>query len=722
MALPVISEQRALNFDYFPTRYQALIFRNWNIVAPERLAAVLETAVETVVSAAAALGLPAAAADFKLMNQRNYVSIIRRNWHLLDYEGLCRLLDWDAEKLEFTLREDDFLFTKLGRIKPATPPCRYHALNARGQAATAEIAATVRAELAALPVERETPFAFLNKPRTARTTQAATPAATELRMIYGYSVLYGDPLAPDAPEIFPDELLAEYAGCGINAVWMPALLYKLIPWLGTTPAAEADGRLERLNRLIARASKYHMAVFLYLNEPRGVPDETAATLPQDWRGARHNKLTALCTHSDSMLHALSDAVRMLCAAAPGLGGLVSITQGENLVHCLAKGAHPHEPCARCAADSPDVGIVKILNAIHQGMKDARFGGRLIAWSWAWQSPWAEKIIAQLPKEIIIQCVSEWGLPSETGGIHGTVRDYSISHPGPSPESLRRWRLAAETGHRTMAKLQINTTWECPMLPYLPTPDLVAEHLNGIRRAGVENFMLSWTLGGYPGGNIELLSMTPDELARQRFGAELGAAVRAAERKFAAGFRMLPLADTGLIYYGPQGMGPANPLYLEPTGYPATMVGLPYDDLNTWRGIFPAAVMEDSFRMLSEKLAEGLEILDGAATRTMPTESQAENLRDLRSVAEGFYLSMRSTYLQICFIRRRNEKKFADLPAIAAEEETLARRLLHCQARDSRIGFEATNHYMFLANDMLEKILNTRMIRSQLQRPPYSAES
>jgi hypothetical protein len=39
----------------------------------------------------------------------------------------------------------------------------------------------------------------------------------------------------------------------------------------------------------------------------------------------------------------------------------------------------------------------------------------------------------------------------------------------------------------------------------------------------------------------------------------------------------------LIYVSPVQLGPANLLYPKRTGWRATMTGIPYDDLDSWRG-------------------------------------------------------------------------------------------------------------------------------------------
>ena len=70
--------------------------------------------------------------------RRIYVTVIRQNWHLLPLEQIQALLGWTREKLEFTLKEDDFLDVKLGP-KPACEPVLYAAPSAADQRRAAEI-------------------------------------------------------------------------------------------------------------------------------------------------------------------------------------------------------------------------------------------------------------------------------------------------------------------------------------------------------------------------------------------------------------------------------------------------------------------------------------------------------------------------------------------------------------------------------------------------------
>ena len=81
--------------------------------------------------------------------RRSYITIIKRNWHLLPYEQLLQLLDWTPDQLAYTLREDDFLFVKLGQLKPKCEPLVYHAPDAPTLARLGRIAEVVRQELPA---------------------------------------------------------------------------------------------------------------------------------------------------------------------------------------------------------------------------------------------------------------------------------------------------------------------------------------------------------------------------------------------------------------------------------------------------------------------------------------------------------------------------------------------------------------------------------------------
>ncbi len=124
--LPVGSAPKPVEFLHFPGRMHTFIWRNWPLVEAERLAQVLDTSTQNICDAATSMGLPAQKPISVENRKRIYITLIRRNWHLLSYDQLLTLLDFTPQELAHTLREDDFLFIKLGSLKPDCPPLNYN--------------------------------------------------------------------------------------------------------------------------------------------------------------------------------------------------------------------------------------------------------------------------------------------------------------------------------------------------------------------------------------------------------------------------------------------------------------------------------------------------------------------------------------------------------------------------------------------------------------------
>ena len=80
-------------------------------------------------------------------------------------------------------------------------------------------------------------------------------------------------------------------------------------------------------------------------------------------------------------------------------------------------------------------------------------------------------------------------------------------------------------------------------------------------------------------------------------------------------------------------------------------------------------------------------------------------------AEAAYCHFRSIYLQIRFVRLRNTGNLKEINTVLDEEIELAQRLHAVMLCDSRIGFEASNHYYYTANDLKEKILNCEHMKT-----------
>ena len=189
--LPTGSAKPAVVAQHFPDRMHTFIWRNWESVTLERMAKVLGTTPENVRAIGLSMGLPPHVPPTVEYQQRGYISIIRRNWHLLPYEQLLVLLDWEAEQLAFTLREDDFLWHKLGLKKPTCSLLRYAAPDESTKKRCAEIREIVVSYFGDEPTMPQQPrFDFVRLlsavDKNKKITVPADSENKQIRFIYSY--------------------------------------------------------------------------------------------------------------------------------------------------------------------------------------------------------------------------------------------------------------------------------------------------------------------------------------------------------------------------------------------------------------------------------------------------------------------------------------------------------------------------------------------------------
>lgn len=711
--LPMGSAPAPLDAAWFPSRLYAFVWRNWALVPLERMAAVVGAKADDLANLGRSMGLEPPRGLTEAQRRRAHLTIIRRNWHLLPYDQLLTLLGWTAEQLAYTLREDDFFFHKVGLLKPKSLPLRWAAPTAAEAARAEEIARLVREHFPAGALEGKEPlFTFVDQLKSPLAS-AAQPAAYDdkapLRMGYSYFALCGDPLLDPALDPYPDGLLARLAAAGENAVWLHVELGHLatVPWVHDP---HIEQRRSALRALVARAAKQGIKIFLYFNEPRSLPSGSPVFQQHpEWRGVAERDANALCTSAPEVRAGLRDAVADLCRAVPALGGFFTITASENLTNCWSHGQGAK--CPRCKERQPADVVAEVSATIADGIRAAGGKQRYLAWDWGWRDEWALDAIARLPATVELMSVSEWSLPIERGGVKSAVGEYSISSIGPGPRALRHWAAAKQRGLRVAAKIQCGNTWELSSVPYLPVLENITRHATALREAGVQDILLGWTLGGYPSPNIEAIAEiysggTLETLAQKRHGATHAAAAISFWRECSVAFREFPF-HISCVYRAPLQMGPANPLWLKPTGYQSCMVGIPYDDLKGWRAIYPA----DIFAAQLEKVAAGFEaaIVKLRVAVAAPPPALEEEL----VFAEAAALHFASVAQQCRTVLARDA---GDLPALrqcCATEARLAIRLHALQSRDSRIGFEASNQYYYTPHDLVEKVINCRWLAARI---------
>ena len=258
--------------DPFPDRMSAFVWRNWFCVPVERMAKVVGAKESDLTGIAAEMGLPPQPAVLPEWRTKGYITVVRRNWHLLPYDQLVELLNMTREEFAFCLKEDDSLFNKMGHVKPKCDRLAWSRKDALPGRDERKRIAVILKEEGIDDFSEEPRFAFVKE--LASTDPEYVPPSVadspfDFRMIASYFADYGDPLGDPDVGSFPEGLLQKLSAEGINAVWMHVVLNTLVkdpkyPEFGKG----AEARIANLKRLVARAEKYGIKVFLYLNEPR----------------------------------------------------------------------------------------------------------------------------------------------------------------------------------------------------------------------------------------------------------------------------------------------------------------------------------------------------------------------------------------------------------------------------------------------------------------------
>jgi hypothetical protein len=180
-----------------------------------------------------------------------------------------------------------------------------------------------------------------------------------------------------------------------------------------------------------------------------------------------------------------------------------------------------------------------------------------------------------------------------------------------------------------------------------------------------------------------------------------ASVMESQRLFSKAFKEFPFYISTL-YVAPQNYGPANLFYPDKTGFRATMIGYPYDDVEGWRSIFPVEIFVNQWEKLCEGWEEGLRLLE-------ETDEDDEYAAYCR-IAKACYCHFKSTYNALRFTLLRDKRGAAsEILEILYDELSITEMLYKITLEDPHIGYEASNHYYYSRNTLLEKIINVQWL-------------
>lgn len=688
----------------FPTRWQQVLFRNYGKVPSRVLGRLLGMDAFTLAEEAEKMGLGGMLEEDAWI-RKGYVTVIRSNWNLLPDSAIAQLLGTDEEAYRTILREDDFLSVKLGEKVHCTVPV-YTPLTEEQEQETRRIGAFVKSVYCPRQVR---PFDFY--PQDSPCPPLPASKAGE-RVIYSYSSLFGDLLESGDFSSYSDDCLRRLQERGITGVWIYGQLQKLSPCPFEEERSRGyEKRRKNLALLTARCKKFKIGLYLYLNEPRALPK---GILSAAYCGEEKDGYTAFCMQKQASRDYLTQAVCGLMQAVPDLAGIITITMSENYTHCFSRGK---THCAHCPDIRPQDAAADVNNLIYRGVRRSGSSARVIANLWGW-SPfmnWDEKMVQEgidrLDKGIEVMCVSEYGKKFTVDGTESEVIDYSISHPGPSEASRKALEYAAALGHKVWAKIQLNNSWECSAVPFIPVFPLQAEHLNALSSLHIENYMLSWTLGGYPSPLLSLVNFCKggkcdlEGWLKAEYGEE-AERIRAATEQFAAAFRNYPFS-VDVLYKSPVTIGPGLLWQRGKISLPPGMVCFPYDAAEEYSAPYGAERYAAIMEQLADEWKKGIDLLP---------QKQQPHFRQIYRYAVVCYSHFLSAALYTRFIGQKKEK-FSDRKAVLTlldREYENVLSLYRLTSEDACIGFEASNHYFYNENTLLEKLINIKELRKEFE--------
>ncbi|HRU04873.1 MAG TPA: hypothetical protein P5137_03740, partial [Candidatus Brocadiia bacterium] len=435
----------------FPSRSYTFVWRMWDLVPAQRIAAFLGAPVAEVRAMAADLGLGPQPDNLESLRLRMRSLIIRRNWHLLPIAQIAELVDMDEAQLATFMRYDDFLNHKV----PDKPKCA-PLVHASPTPAQRRAAQRLGAQVAAMPqpARIEHAFDFLIPLRSGKAGVVPPPAGARWAVAPRIMHPFDAPHNPAAfePENTPVPYLRLMRDFGADSLWFAGVVFDLIELPGYPEFGQ--GRrvlLPKIRGLIDRAHKAGVKIYLYICEPRSQPADFFKRHPEiaGVPSKSDPNIHHICTSSPAGQALVRDSIREVCRALPGLAGLISISASEYPSNCWSHGGGG--ACPRCGQRRPADVLNEMLGLMRQGMDEADKRMEMIAWNWGWQ--WAmsnikgersqetmmakgndarEYIFKTMPKRVTLLLNFEYGTLVKRGGHQMRVWEYSLSQPLEGP--------------------------------------------------------------------------------------------------------------------------------------------------------------------------------------------------------------------------------------------------------------------------------------------------
>lgn len=661
-----------------PTSWQEVIFRNYGYVWTRSLAKTLHCSPSKIELEARRLGLRKADPKIILRYQENgRITLIRNNWFLLPYSQLCTLIGMKEEELSSLFTLDPSLTERIGGYKPLCPEIRATRLSKEQIEATDDIRSSLGSSLL---LGRDDAFRFYGADFRKETVGKKRTAAAGKRIAYGYSVPYLSPFDKSPSKFLPFSLLGEYLEAGVNGLWFNASLSDLAFSSLVEKEKANSKRRENLRKTVDRCTLYGIETYLKID------------VRQEWANAGKD------------LERLSQELKSVLGVAR-IGGVFLVTSP---LDCPDK------------EEKAEVLASEIANRLATISLEAKNPCEVIVslQDWNAEHGFTEKrLLEALPlfhSSVSLLIPPALGLKVRRGGVSSHVDGDSLSCPGVGSVSEKLIQEAKESGHKVYAKLQAGVSWECPASPYLPVFDLLKEELDDLSEYGIEDFVVSFSLGGYPSPSLQLVSAYQKE--GEDFSMEgwykkqflvYADLVEEAVAHFSKALSLWPYSPSSFAY-SPKNLGEANLFSLAQEEVASAPYSFSFDDVSTWTMPYPPDVYLSQLKKLLLEWKKGLASLK-------KVERKPEKIEAMQRYATAAYCHFNAEYLQTEFSLwkadpKANERK---LLHVLRESEKNVERLLRLISSDPKIGYDAQSQYLYTERNLLEKKLNCERLTKEL---------
>ena len=347
--------------------------------------------------------------------------------------------------------------------------------------------------------------------------------------------------------------------------------------------AKAEKNFQKLSRLVQRARKYGIGVYLILNTPvlpsnhevfKKHPEIAGAT--QWFKEGTHR---CMCTSHPDVLEYLKEGCQNFFIKIPNLKGLILIIGGEGFLHCYMRPVpRPKEGtnCPRCAKRPAEEVVAELVNTVADGVKEVSDHAEVMVWPYSafvWsKDPYQLDFIKRLSKNATFLSEFEKDEEIPKKGFQKRIWDYSIDFIGPSKRFVEQAKLVKSRGLRLCAKTESAVTLEFYNVPYIPVMYRWYERFKKLGESNVDGLLMAWRLYGFTGSIPEEIedwySWTPlpeiddllGKIAKRDFGKRSVSLCLRAWKHFSNAMEYHPLIQP--YFFGPLFMGPAHPLIFD----------------------------------------------------------------------------------------------------------------------------------------------------------------